>query len=59
MQDLMSDTGITGGTRASLAMSWGRAVNNLALWTLQVVLALTFAMAGLAKVGGDAALEPC
>jgi hypothetical protein len=34
-------------------------VNNFALWTLQVVLALTFAMAGLAKVGGDAALEPC
>jgi putative oxidoreductase len=52
----MSDTGITSGTRASPAMSRGRAVNNFSLWTLQVVLALTFAMAGLAKVGGDAAM---
>jgi putative oxidoreductase len=49
----MSDTGITSGTRA--ATSRRRAVN-FALWALQALLALMFAMAGLAKVGGDAAM---
>jgi putative oxidoreductase len=29
---------------------------NIALWVLQVLLALQFAMAGLAKVGGDPAM---
>ena len=29
---------------------------NIALWVLQVLLALQFAMAGLAKVGGDQAM---
>ncbi len=51
----MSDTGITSGTRAAPATSRGRAVN-FALWTLQALLAIMFAMAGLAKVGGDAAM---
>jgi putative oxidoreductase len=51
----MSDTGITSGTRVAPTTSRGRAVN-FALWALQGVLALTFAMAGFAKVGGDAAM---
>ncbi|MGH3147910.1 MAG: DoxX family protein [Rubrobacter sp.] len=50
----MSDTGITSGTRASAA-SRGR-VLSVTLWALQALLALVFAMAGLAKVGGDAAM---
>ena len=29
---------------------------NIALWVLQILLALQFAMAGLAKVGGDPAM---
>jgi uncharacterized membrane protein YphA (DoxX/SURF4 family) len=33
----------------------GRAAN-LALWALQAILALQFAMAGLAKLGGDASM---
>lgn len=49
----MSDTGITRGTRAALVTSRGRAVN-FALWALQALLALMFAMAGFTKVGGDA-----
>ena len=36
---------------SSVALSW-----NFALWALQAVLALMFAMAGFAKVGGDAAM---
>ena len=51
----MSDTDITSETRAAPAMSRWRAVN-FALWALQAVLALMFAMAGFAKVGGDAAM---
>jgi putative oxidoreductase len=51
----MSDTDITSGTRAASATSRRRAVN-FALWALQVVLALEFAMAGLAKVFGDPAM---
>ena len=48
----MSDTRVTNGTPAAPATSRRLAVN-LALWALQGVLALMFAMAGLAKVGGD------
>jgi putative oxidoreductase len=51
----MSDTGITSETRAALVRSRRRAMN-FALWALQAVLALMFAMAGFAKVGGDAAM---
>jgi putative oxidoreductase len=51
----MSDTGITSGRRAAPATSRRRAVN-IALWALQAVLALMFAMAGFAKLGGDAAM---
>ena len=51
----MSDTGIASGTQAAPATSRGRAVN-LALWALQAVLALVFAMAGFAKVGGFPAM---
>jgi putative oxidoreductase len=49
----MSDTGITSGTPAA---SRRHAVNILALWVLQALLAIMFAMAGFAKVGGDAAM---
>src|SRR5215208_7861493 len=52
----MSDTGITSGTPAARATSRRHAVNIFALWVLQAVLALMFAMAGFAKVGGDAAM---
>ena len=48
----MSDTRVTNGTPAAPATSRRLAVN-LALWALQAVLALMFAMAGFAKVGGD------
>ena len=51
----MSDTGVTRGTRAAPATSRGRALN-IALWTLQVLLAFQFAMAGLSKVFGDPAM---
>ena len=52
----MSDTGTTReGTRATPATSRGRAVN-LALRVPQALLALMFAMAGFAKVGGDPAM---
>lgn len=50
----MSGTGNAGAT-ASTPASRRRGVN-LALWVLQVLLALQFAMAGLAKVGGDPAM---
>jgi putative oxidoreductase len=52
----MSDTGMTSGTPATPETSTRHAVNIFALWALQAVLALMFAMAGLAKVGGDAAM---
>jgi putative oxidoreductase len=52
----MSDTGITSGTRAAPAASGRHAVNIFALWVLQVVLAIMFAMAGFAKVGSDQAM---
>ena len=51
----MSDNGITSGMQGAPATS-GRRAANFALWALQAVLALMFAMAGLAKVGGDAAM---
>ncbi len=52
----MSDTGTTReGTRATPATSRGRAVNP-ALRVPQALLALMFAMAGFAKVGGDPAM---
>ncbi len=51
----MSDTGTNSGTSAAPATTRGRAAN-FALWALQMVIALVFAMAGLAKVGGDPAM---
>ncbi|CAA9459310.1 MAG: hypothetical protein AVDCRST_MAG02-1875 [uncultured Rubrobacteraceae bacterium] len=51
----MGDIGTTSGTPAAPATSRGRAAN-IVLWALQVLLALVFAMAGLAKVGGDTAM---
>ena len=52
----MSDTGTTREeTRATPATSRGRAAN-LALRVPQALLALMFAMAGFAKVGGDPAM---
>lgn len=52
----MSDTGITSGTRAASATKSRRRAVNFALWALQTLLALMFAMSGFAKVGGDAAM---
>ena len=52
----MSDIGITNGTPAAPVISRGCAWSYFALWALQVVLALMFAMGGLAKVGGDPAM---
>src|SRR5918995_1044505 len=52
----MRDTGITSGTPAARATSRRHAVNIFALWVLQALLAIMFAMAGFAKVGGDAAM---
>jgi uncharacterized membrane protein YphA (DoxX/SURF4 family) len=52
----MSDIGVTKGTPAAPPTSRGHAANHFALWALQVLLALVFAMAGLAKVGGDPAM---
>ena len=50
----MTNTGTTRGTRAATS-GRGRAVT-VALWALQALLALVFAMAGLAKVFGDPAM---
>lgn len=50
----MSGTGNAGAT-ASPPASRSRGVN-VALWVLQVLLALQFVIAGLAKVGGDPAM---
>ena len=50
----MRDTGTTRETQTASAASGGRAVN-IALWVLQVLLALLFAMAGFVKVIGDPA----
>jgi putative oxidoreductase len=51
----MSNTSTTRGTQASPARGRGRALN-IALWALQALLALMFAMAGLSKVFGDPAM---
>ena len=45
----MSDTGITSGTPAARATSRRHAVNIFALWVLQALLAIMFAMAGFAR----------
>jgi putative oxidoreductase len=50
----VTNTGTTRGTRAAPS-GRGRAVT-IALWALQALLALMFAMAGLAKVFGDPAM---
>jgi uncharacterized membrane protein YphA (DoxX/SURF4 family) len=51
----MSETGTTSGTSNAPSAGRGRAAN-LALWALQVLLAVMFAMAGLSKVFGDQAM---
>ena len=53
-EDTMSDTGTAGQNPSAAAAR--RRVFSVALWALQVLLALQFAMAGLAKVFGDAAM---
>ncbi len=51
----MSNAGPTRGTGA--ASSWNRGhAANVALWALRALLAVVFAMAGLAKVFGDPAM---
>ncbi len=52
----MSYTGIPSGTSTAPTTGRGRAVKYFALWALQAMLALVFAMAGLAKVFGDPAM---
>jgi uncharacterized membrane protein YphA (DoxX/SURF4 family) len=51
----MNDTGAAGQTPSTTATTRKRLLS-IALWVLQVVLAIMFAMAGFAKVGGDAAM---
>jgi putative oxidoreductase len=51
----VDDTATTRETQAAPTAGRGR-ILNIALWTLQALLALMFAMAGLAKVGGDPAM---
>ena len=51
----MYDTATVRETQAEPTAS-GRRVVNVAVWALQVLLALMFAMAGLAKVSGDPAM---
>lgn len=48
----MGDTGTTWRTRGGSEAGGGR-VLSLALWVLQVLLALVFAMAGIVKLIGD------
>ena len=50
----MRDTGTVGQTQATRAIR--RRVPTIALWALQALLAIMFAMAGLAKVFGDPAM---
>ena len=50
----MSDTGTAGQTPATRATR--RRVSTIALWALQALLIIKFAMAGLAKVFGDPAM---
>ena len=51
----MSNAGARRGTGAASSRNGGRAAN-VALWALRALLAVVFAMAGLAKVFGDAAM---
>ena len=51
----MTDTGTARGSRDAPQRSRSRAAT-IALWALQALLALMFAMAGLAKVFGDPAM---
>ncbi len=51
----MGNAGATRGTGAASARNRGRAAN-VALWALRALLAVVFAMAGLAKVFGDPAM---
>lgn len=51
----VSDTGTTRGMRTASAAG-RRRVLKVALWALQVLLAVVFAMAGLSKVFGDPAM---
>jgi uncharacterized membrane protein len=51
----MGDTGTTNGTRAATMTSGGHTAN-FALWALQALLAIMFAMAGASKVFGDPAM---
>ena len=53
-EEIMGDTSTLRETRDAPPASRGRAVN-IALWVLQVLLALLFAMAGVVKVMGDPA----
>ena len=52
----MNETGAARRTRAAATATIREHAPTIALWALQAVLALTFTMAGLAKVGGDAAM---
>ena len=51
----MSGTGTSSRPRSPAATTRSRALG-IALWACQALLALTFAMAGLAKVFGDPAM---
>lgn len=51
----MSDSGTTREGRSAPRVGRGRAAN-IVLWVLQVLLALQFVMAGLAKVFGEQAM---
>ena len=51
----MSGSGTTRQTRGTRPASRGRALT-IALWVLQIILALQFVMAGLAKLFGDQAM---
>jgi len=51
----VSDTGITRETQDAPTAGRGRALN-IALWVLQVLLAVQFMMAGIVKVVGDPAM---
>ena len=52
----MNETGAASRTRAAATATIRGHAPTIALWALQAVLALMFTMAGLAKVGGDAAM---
>ena len=52
----MNETGAARRTRAAPTATIREHAPTIALWALQALLALMFTMAGLAKVGGDAAM---